>query len=161
MRSIDSKAVSRFGSRVRSEEQEGFEEVEILQLLQVFGFAQKPRNVFFRKVFERVKVLFRRGLSFGLVLFVALSTLSILNRGTDSFGEFLGLKKHGVAPADDTPRMLLVPRTSQGYTSAYSYRPPTGSGRGTSSTRDTIRESSYFLNALQDFSNSLGRFEKR
>jgi len=162
MKYVESKAVSRLGSGIRNGQHESSEVVEVFEFWKIFRFAPKPQYVLLRKVFERVKVLVRRGLSLGLVLFLALSTLSMMNRGVDSIGSFLGLKKQErvAAPAFDSPRVLMVPRASQGYASAYSYRPPTGGGRGTSNTRDTIRESSYFLNALRDFSNSLGRFAK-
>ncbi len=119
---------------------------------------------FLGKVFLKILSLFGRGLSLGFVLFVALSALSLLNRGMDSFestfkgtgvrqGPQFGTSGYSGIGAGLTPASYGVKRQPQtsGATSRF--------GKA-QDTRDVIRESGYFVSSVESFTRSLSRFSK-
>ena len=117
---------------------------------------------FLGKVFLKILSLFGRGMSLGFVLFVALSALSLLNRGMDSFES--AFKRSGVTQG---PQFGTSGYSGVGLAPA-SYgvkRQPQTSGTTSrfgkaQDTRDVIRESGYFVSAAESFTRSLSRFSK-
>lgn len=115
---------------------------------------------FLGKVFLKILSLTGRGLSLGFVLFVALSALSLLSRGMDSFES--AFKQSGLK---QSPQFAASGHS--GVVSA-SYGVPgqsqtrlVSSGLGKpQNTRDVIRESGYFVSAAESFTRSLSRFSK-
>lgn len=103
----------------------------------------------------------QRGVSLGFVLFLALSTLSLLNLGADkleaSFKDVFVVTKTKasnpvVASRSVNVRPVVIYQKPQVQMIATENRVP---------PRDvskTIRESGYLLNAIESFTRSLGRF---
>lgn len=127
-------------------------------------YEDRSLNLFFKVlvmgIFRQILMLFGRGLSLGFVLFLALSTLSLLNRGMDFFdssskGSKAGLVKQQsfqAAPqVSGAPyRVAYQPYSSGAYTRS----------NKTQDARDTIRESGYFVGSVESFMRSLARFSK-
>ena len=105
--------------------------------------------------------LFGKGLSFGFVLFLTLSTLSLLGRSMNVLGS--SLKSGSVSQSQQTSVQAyggarqMLPRVSGAVypNGEYSPRPVKATD-----ARDTIRESGYFVNAVQSFMHSLAGFSK-
>ncbi len=111
-------------------------------------------------IFSVILMLFGKGLSLGFVLFLALSTLSLLNRGMDSLDSSSKSSKAGLsqrqtfqtaAPVSRLPYRVM----SQPYSGGANTRL-----NKTQDTRDAIRESGYFVSSAESFMRSLGRFSK-
>ena len=94
------------------------------------------------------------------MLFLALSTLSLLNRGMDSLGSSSKGSKAGLsqrqifqpaAPVSRLPYRVI----SQPYSGGANTRL-----NKTQDARDAIRESGYFVSSVESFMRSLGRFAK-
>jgi hypothetical protein len=102
---------------------------------------------------KETALLVRRGLSLGVVLFLALSTLSTLNRGADYLEASV---KNSTKLSHVAPRSLTVPKRVTGSWSAYAFRPAVRAEAGLDAVK-TLRESSYFLSTLRDFTRSLMR----
>jgi hypothetical protein len=107
-----------------------------------------------------IGISIQRGVSLGFVLFLALSTLSLLNLGADkieaSFKDVFVTKKVEaksnpvITPARTTVRPVVIYQ-----------KPPVVSTVSRGSNGDltkTIRESGYLVNAVESFTRSLGRF---
>jgi hypothetical protein len=117
-------------------------------------------KVFVMGIFRQILMLFGRGLSLGFVLFLALSTLSLLIRGMDfldssSKGNKAGQVKQqnfqAASQVSGTPyRVISQPYVSGAYTRS----------NKTQDTRDAIRESGYFVSSVESFMRSLARFSK-
>ncbi|HRK61703.1 MAG TPA: hypothetical protein PLY88_04045 [Candidatus Omnitrophota bacterium] len=116
-------------------------------------------KVFVKGILQQILILFGRGLSLGFVLFLALSTLSLLNRGMD----FLGISSNGSKSGSVKQAQTFQSPVS---VSAYRVNPqPYNSGAYTRSnktqdTRDAIRESGYFVSSVESFVRALSRFSK-
>ena len=114
-------------------------------------------------VFGEAASLVRRGISLGVVLFLALTTLSALNHsanflknsGKASVGKVVK-HENGITAAQGT-RNLWVPRVA-------SVRPvyvARQENRSVSrNAQDTLRESGYLIGELGTFSGTLARFGK-
>ena len=111
-------------------------------------------------IFSVILMLFGKGLSLGFVLFLALSTLSLLNRGMDSLDSFSKKSSAGLsqrqtfqtaAPGSRLPYRAI----SQPYSGGANTRL-----NKTQDARDAIRESGYFVSSVESFMRSLGRFSK-
>ncbi len=107
--------------------------------------------------FEEIRMLVLKGISLGLVLFLALTTLSFLNFSVDSFQD--AVKKQVKVQNLGSPRQLMIPRRVAVRTPVYAAY-STGVSRQSYSPRETVRESSYFLNEVQYLMSTLGRFGK-
>lgn len=107
-------------------------------------------------LFEGFRLTVRRGVSLGLVLFLALSTLSILNRGTDFLQSAMA---NSVKSGHGASRNLVIPRRVTVPASVYAVRTPRASVPQ-ESARETLRETGYFLNELKHFTQTLARFGK-
>ena len=117
-------------------------------------------KVLVRGIFSQILMLFGKGLSLGLVLFLALSTLSLLNRGMDSLsssskGSKAGLSQRQNFQAPASVLGLPYHAASQPYSGGTLTR-----SNETRNARDTIRESGYFVSSVESFVRSLGRFSK-
>ena len=121
-------------------------------------------NAFFKVlvkgIFRQILMLFGRGLSLGFVLFLALSTLSLLNRGMDfldhsSKGSKAGLVNQQSFQAASPISGKSYRVISQPYVNGAYTRP-----NKTKDTRDAIRESGYFVSSVESFMRSLARFSK-
>ena len=111
-------------------------------------------------IFSQILMLFGKGLSLVFVLFLALSTLSLLNRGMDFLGSSskkssVGLSQHqsfqAAVPVSGSPYRV----TSQPYSCGANTRL-----NKTQDARDAIRESGYFVSSVESFMRSLSRFSK-
>ena len=115
--------------------------------------------------FGEVVSLVRKGISLGVVLFLALATLSVLNRSADFLKDssktrndqsiLRGVSYGSGSAVSQGPRNLLVPR----YVSvvpAVSFRQERHSAP--TNARDTLRESGYFVSDLDRFSRTLSQF---
>ncbi|PIQ87578.1 MAG: hypothetical protein COV74_00470 [Candidatus Omnitrophica bacterium CG11_big_fil_rev_8_21_14_0_20_45_26] len=105
-------------------------------------------------LFNRIRRLIQSGLSMGLVLFLALATLSVLNQGVEFIqASFTGQMTQGGQPIQAAvPRMR--PMTARAL---YAY----GEERflsGPIEARQMIRESTNLLNSLRLLTHSLERF---
>jgi len=100
-------------------------------------------------------LLVRRGVGLGVVLFLALSTFSILNHGAGCLEAFL---KGSLAQKDEQKeaRSYTVSRPVSGLAAARSQSPVK---QGQDMTK-TIRESGYFLGSLDYFIRSLAKVGK-
>ena len=108
---------------------------------------------FAKGFFKEVASSLRKGVSLGLVLFLALGTLSILNRGAN----FVEVSfKERLKPGREIPRNLVIPRIYPAYVSLPSR--PFGAAEPKGTMRDRLRESTYLLDAAERFSRTLGRF---
>lgn len=117
---------------------------------------------FLKKLVLVVAGLMRKGLSWGIVLFVALFTLSFLNSGLDWL---LDVKDRQVVIRSQ------ITSGSTGANSSVSYYVPrsfvsSGAGnQGISSSRglaaqDTVRESRYWLGSLDEVMRTVSRFSR-
>ena len=115
---------------------------------------------FVRGIFSHILMLFGKGLSLGFVLFLALSTLSLLNRGMDSLSSSSKSSKAGLSQRQNF--QIAVPVSRLPYRVAS--QPDAGGAytrsNQTQNARDTIRESGYFVSSVESFMRSLGRFAK-
>lgn len=111
-------------------------------------------------IFGVILMLFGKGLSLGFVLFLALSTLSLLNRGMDSLDSSSKSSKAGLSQRQTFQTVAPVSRLP------YRVMPQPYSGGAntrlnkTQDARDAIRESGYFVSSVESFMRSLGRFSK-
>jgi len=117
-------------------------------------------KVFVRGIFSYILMLFGKGLSLGFVLFLALSTLSLLNRGMDSLSSSSKVSKAGLSQRQNF--QTAAPVLGLPYRAASQ---PNSGGTFTRSNqaqnaRDTIRESGYFVSSVESFVRSLSRFSK-
>ncbi len=113
--------------------------------------------------FGELAFLVRRGLSLGVMLFLALTTLSFLNRGAgylEASAKFSAVGKRSeavvVAPV---ARNLVIPRhTAARPSSGYAFQPALAvSTYSPKTARDTLRESGYLINEIDSFARSLAR----
>jgi len=111
-------------------------------------------------IFSEILMLFGKGLSLGFLLFLALSTLSLLNRGMDSLDSSSKSSKAGLsqrqtfqpaAPVSGSPYSVI----SQPYSGGANTR-----SNKTRDARNAIRESGYFVSSVESFMRSLSRFSK-
>jgi hypothetical protein len=109
-----------------------------------------------RSYAARFRALFSTGISLGLVLFVALTTVSVLNRGSDLVGTAW---KRNWDRKESVQRDLTIPKVQRPIP-LQTFRSTVVMSRKPESSRDTIRESSYFLDDLNRFFQSLARFAK-
>ena len=117
-------------------------------------------KVFVRGIFSQILMLFGKGLSFGFVLFLALSTLSLLNRGMDSLSSSSKGNNAGLSQRQNFQMAAPVSRLPyRAVSQPYSGGAYTRSNQG-QNARDTIRESGYFVSSVESFMRSLGRFAK-
>jgi len=117
-------------------------------------------KVFVRGIFSHILMLFGKGLSLGFVLFLALSTLSLLNRGMDTLSSSSKGSKAGLSQRQKF--QTAAPVLGLPYRAASQ---PNSGGTFTRSNqaqnaRDTIRESGYFVSSVESFVRSLSRFSK-
>ncbi len=117
-------------------------------------------KVIVRGIFSQILMLFGKGLSLGFVLFLALSTLSLLNRGMDSLSSSSKGSKAGLSQRQNfqtaAPVLGLPYRAaSQPYSGGTFTR-----SNQAQNARDTIRESGYFVSSVESFMRSLSRFSK-
>ena len=111
-------------------------------------------------IIGQILMLFGKGLSLGFVLFLALSTLSLLNRGMDFLDSSSKKSSAGLSQRQTFQTAASVSRLPYHVNSQpYSGGAYTRSGK-TQETRDAIRESGYFVNAVESFMRSLSRFSK-
>jgi hypothetical protein len=107
-----------------------------------------------------IGISIQRGVILGFVLFLALSTLSLLNLGADkieaSFKDVF-VTKNGEAKSDP---VITPARTTVRPVVIYQKLPVISNGsRGSNGDlTKTIRESGYLVNAVESFTRSLGRF---
>ena len=115
---------------------------------------------FVRGIFSHILMLFGKGLSLGFVLFLALSTLSLLNRGMDSLSSSSKGSKAGLSQRQNFQTLAPVSRLPYHVAS----QPDAGGvytrSNQTRNARDTIRESGYFVSSVESFVRSLSRFAK-
>lgn len=117
-------------------------------------------KVIVRGIFSQILMLFGKGLSLGFVLFLALSTLSLLNRGMDSLSSSSKGSKAGLSQRQNfqtaAPVLGLPYRVASQPNSGGTF---TRSNQA-QNARDTIRESGYFVSSVESFVRSLSRFSK-
>ncbi len=109
-----------------------------------------------RSFTAKFRALFITGISLGIVLFVALTTVSVLNRGSDFVG---ATWKRNWDRKESVRRDLMIPKVQRPIP-LQTFRSTVVITQKPESPRDTIRESSYFLDDLNRFSQSLARFAK-
>lgn len=117
-------------------------------------------SVFVRGIFSHILMLFGKGWSLGFVLFLALSTLSLLNRGMDSLSSSSKISKAGLSQRQNfqtTAPVLGMPYHAASQPNSGGTLPRSDQARN---ARDTIRESGYFVSSVESFVRSLGRFSK-
>lgn len=117
-------------------------------------------SVFVRGIFSHILMLFGKGLSLGFVLFLALSTLSLLNRGMDSLSSSSKISKAGLSQRQNfqtAAPVLGMPYHAASQSNSGGTLPRSDQARN---ARDTIRESGYFVSSVESFMRSLGRFAK-
>lgn len=128
--------------------------------------ASKPRTwigmvkVAVEEFFSEFVCLIKKGIGLGVVLFLALSTLSFLNQGTHLLKEFSGARVADVMPrvsdrvVSQGPSNLLAQRPVLSAATVWDRSPNRGDQMN---ARDTLRESGYFVGELERFTRTLSR----
>ncbi len=111
-----------------------------------------------REAFEGFRTSVKRGISFGIVLFLALSTFSVLSWSVQYLEVSVRNTLRSSAEVHST-----APRRAEVFYRRVPMKPFVSAqvrAQGSLNARDVIRESSYFLNTLDNFGRSLARFGK-
>jgi len=98
-------------------------------------------------------VIFRSGLKLGTVLFVALTTVSLLNGGTHYLE---GKLKGSLKPSRETSGNLVIPRRPHGASSVHAFKPAVSVKRR-GENRLLLKESSHLLNEFDRLARILVR----
>ncbi|MFH0986037.1 MAG: hypothetical protein V1882_11010 [Candidatus Omnitrophota bacterium] len=114
-------------------------------------------------VFVEFACWIRKGLSLGVMLFLAFTTLSFLNRGAGYLEASLAkteVRKQSEAAVPSFSRgNVNVRQAFVGQVSGRVYRPAViPEAYSPKNTRDTLRESGYLVNELESFARTLARF---
>ena len=128
--------------------------------------ASKPRTwiriveVAVKEFFSESVCLVKKGIGLGVVLFLALTTLSFLNQSTHFLKEFGGARVADVMPpvsdrvVSQVPSNLLAQRPVMTAATVWDRSPNRGVQMN---ARDTLRESGYFVGELERFTRTLSR----
>ncbi len=116
-----------------------------------------------KESFSELVFLVRRGLSLGVMLFLALTTLSFLNRGTgylEASSKKLAAETQSGSITPSVPRNLVIPRHAGAIPHpAYAFQPAFAvSTASPKNARETLRESGYLVSEIDQFAKSLARF---
>lgn len=115
-----------------------------------------------KEVFLELASWIRKGLSLGVMLFLAFTTLSFLNRGAGYLEA--SLVKPSVTKQPETVVPLVargnvnVGRAAVGPISGRVIRPVVSETYSPRNTRDALRESGYLVSELESFTRTLARF---
>ena len=114
-------------------------------------------------VFFEFACWIRKGLSLGVMLFLAFTTLSFLNQGAGylkaSLVKPVVVKQSEAAVPSFLRGNVNVRQAVVGQVSGRVYRPAViPEAYSPKNTRDTLRESGYLVNELESFARTLARF---
>ncbi len=135
--------------------------MKLLETNEHRGFGWFLKEVL-KRGFSELALLMRKGLSLGVMLFLALTTFSFLNRSAGYLeasvkNSAAGKRSEVIVPS--VPRNLVIPRhTAARPSSTYAFQPAIAAAPyGPKNARDTLRESGYLVNEVDQFARSLAR----